>query len=195
MLHAAWILARAGAPGIIGAVLAYGWAVLMLLPAAVRGGLYMDEKRSGIVIIQRSRLLLDVLIQLVAVLPLIPLVGLLFGLGLQLVPHAPLAFPAYVLAWLLVTFIGYALMMPEPGGALLPFGPETPPGDRWEISALAQLPGTRLTAVQLTHQVIETVVPPGAVLVAMTYRRHQLGQYVRAGFTAGKRRRVYRVVG
>lgn len=49
--------------------------------------------------------------------------------------------------------------------SMTPVGPETPPGDRWQVAALAQRPGTRLSALLLTRRLL-TALPRGAVAVA-----------------------------
>lgn len=49
----------------------------------------------------------------------------------------------------LVFMIELLFLLPRGGGSLFPWGPETPDRPRWEIAGLAQLPGTRLTGIQL----------------------------------------------
>ena len=72
---------------------------------------------------------------------------------------------------------------------------ETPDGERWELAGLAQLPGTRLTALPLAMRVVREVPPEGAVVVATANTPEQYRQYQRLGFTGGPKRRVHRVVG
>lgn len=61
------------------------------------------------------------------------------------------------------------------------------------VAALAQLPGTRMTAVMLARRLIEQT-PPGSIIVAAAATDALLARYVRAGFTRGRARRVYRVL-
>ena len=90
--------------------------------------------------------------------------------------------------------VGAVIALVQPGGTTLSAsGPETPKGDRWMVAALAQLPGTRMTAVMLARRLIEQA-PPGSIIVAAAATDALLARYVRAGFTAGRARRVYRVV-
>lgn len=62
--------------------------------------------------------------------------------------------------------IGLLFLLPRSGGSLFPWDPETPAGPRWEIAGLTQLPGTRLTGIQLALRTLDTIPPTGAVIVA-----------------------------
>ena len=76
----------------------------------------------------------------------------------------------------------------------VPAGRETPRGDRYQIAALAQRPGTRLSAIQLALQLRDSL-PTGAMLVAVADNDRLLEGYVRLGFTRGRGRRVHWIAG
>lgn len=194
VLRAGWIMARAFTPHQGWAVLAFPWTLLAVLPATVRGGLFLDATRTGMVVLSPINLTLDLLV-------LLPVIGTVTAgatVGFLLVTTVcPGAVPALlVLAALLVvaSLAGALVLSPGRGGSVVPFGPETPPGPRWEIAGLAQLPGTRLTALQTARRVLATVPPAGAVVVAAANTPAQFRQYQRFGFTGGQQCRVYRVI-
>lgn len=93
------------------------------------------------------------------------------------------AAPLLALAALLVaaSLVGTLFLLPDQGSSAMPFGPETPPGPRREIAGLAQLPGTRLTAVQTARRVLATVPAPGAVVAAAADTPTQFRQYQQLG--------------
>ncbi|KAB1639099.1 hypothetical protein [Pseudoclavibacter terrae] len=186
--RAAWISARASTPNVPLAVLSVPIYAFSILPMTLRGGLYLDESRTGTVLFARRRPILDgLVVVLVTAAAFVLWVAciLLFDTMLMLL------LGMLVYAALLV---GAVIALVQPGGTTLSAsGPETPKGDRWMVAALAQLPGTRMTAVMLARRLIEHA-PPGSVLVAAAATDALLERYVRAGFTAGRARRVYRLV-
>lgn len=193
VLRAGWVMARAFTPTSVTAVLALPWTVLAVLPGALRGGLFLDPTGTGMVLLSRWRLGLDLLV----LLPVMATVTAGATAGFWLIAAtAPGALaPLLVLTALLVAagLTGALFLLPARGGSAVPFGPETPPGPRWEIAGLAQLPGTRLTALQTARRALTTVPPPGAVVVAAATTPAQYEQYQRFGFTGGPQRRVHRV--
>lgn len=192
VLRSAWIMARAFTPHRVVALLALPWTVLAVLPAAVRGGLFLDATRTGLVLLLPINVALDLLL-------LLP-VGVLAAVttfGLLALADALNAFPVLlVLAPLLViaASAGALFLLPKRGASTVPYGPETPAGPRWELAGLAQLPGTQFTAVQTARSALATVPPSGAVVVATANTPTQFEQYQRFGFTGGARRRVHRVI-
>ena len=72
-------------------------------------------------------------------------------------------------------------------------GPETPPGTRYAISALAQRPGTQMSAVLLAKALI-SCLPEDTVVIACARDDRLLMNYVRAGFAEGQDRRIYKVL-
>ena len=100
-----------------------------------------------------------------------------------------------VLAVIFLAMTGLVAIQPQKGGSTVPWGPETPDGERWELAGLAQLPGTRLTALPLAKREVRELPPEGAVVVATANTPEQYRQYQRLGFTGGPKRRVHRVVG
>lgn len=73
-------------------------------------------------------------------------------------------------------------------------GPETPEGQRWEIAGLAQLPGTRLTGIQLALRALDTAPLAGSVVVATANSADLYRQYQAFGFTDGPEHHVHRVI-
>ena len=190
--RAAWIMTRAFTPRWTVALLALPWALLAVLPGTLRGGLYLDATRTGMVLLQPINVALDLLV----VLPLmLPVAGVTFAA--LLIADSLNALPVLlVLVGLLVgaTLAGALFLLPRRGASAVPTGPETPPSPRWELAGLAQLPGTRLTAVQTARRVLATVPPAGAVVVATANTPEQFEQYQRFGFTGGPHRRVHRII-
>lgn len=186
--RAAWISARASTPNVPLAVLSVPIYAFSILPMTLRGGLHLDSTRTGTVLFARRRPILDglvVALVTVAAFVLWVVCTLVFDTTTVLL----LGFSIYA-----VLLLGAVIALVQPGGTTLSAsGPETPKGDRWMVAALAQLPGTRLTAVLLARRLIEHA-PAGSVLVAAAATDALLERYVRAGFTAGRARRVYRLV-
>ncbi|WP_271985696.1 hypothetical protein [Pseudoclavibacter terrae] len=186
--RAAWISARASTPNVPLAVLSVPIYAFSILPMTLRGGLYLDESRTGTVLCARRRPILDGLV-----------VGLVTAAAFVLWVACILLFDTMLVLLLgmlvyAALLVGAVIALVQPGGTTLSAsGPETPKGDRWMVAALAQLPGTRMTAVMLARRLIEHA-PPGSVLVAAAATDALLERYVRAGFTAGRARRVYRLV-
>lgn len=193
VFRAAWIMARAYTPNLPVALLALPWALVAVIPAALRRGLYLDRDRTGMVILYRPALLLDTLILLPLIFPaMLAAIAVTVGFAAQLPLWATVGM---VLSVIVLAMAGLGAIQPESGGSMVPWGPETPDGERWELAGLAQLPGTRLTAVPLAMRVVREVPPEGAVVVATANTPEQYEQYQRLGFTGGPKRRVHRVVG
>ncbi|HEX7349544.1 hypothetical protein [Brachybacterium sp.] len=64
IFRAAWFSTRAVTPSTVQGVLTVSWTLLSIIPGTLRGGLYMDRAGTGMVLLYRSRMLLDVLILL-----------------------------------------------------------------------------------------------------------------------------------
>lgn len=191
--RAAWIMARAFTPHLALAPLALPWTLLSVIPGTLRRGLYLDPSRTGMVMLYRSNPVLDVLV-------LVPVMIGLFAVYFAGVPALlGLIVPA---EWTVLAFggvttlfmIGLLFLLPRGGGSLFPWGPETPTGQRWEVAGLAQLPGTRLTGIQLALRALGTVPPAGAVVVATANSADLYRQYQAFGFTGGPKHRVHRVI-
>lgn len=164
------------------AVLAYPLGLLILIPYAVRRQLFETDDRNGMVVFGPFSMVKDAVILAVVMSPLIvvnvwaPIAwGPLSGLVVLLV----------VTGFLLV---GFLVLGSSSMG--VPVGRETPKGDRYQIAALAQRPGTRLSAMQLALRLRDSL-PVGAVLVAVADNDRLLESYVRLGFSRGRGRRVY----
>lgn len=186
--RAAWISARASTPNTPLAVLSVPIYAFSIVPMTLRGGLYLDASRTGTVLFARRRPILDGVV-----------VGLVTAAAFALWVAGILLFDTMLVLLLgmlayAALLIGAVIALVQPGGTTLSAsGPETPKGERWMVAALAQLPGTRMTAVMLARRLIEQA-PPGSILVAAAATDALHERYVRAGFTAGRARRVYRLV-
>lgn len=191
--RAAWIMARAFTPHLARALLALPWTLLSVVPGTLRRGLYLDPSRTGMVMLYRSNPIVDVLV-------LMPVMIGLFALYFAAVPAllslvVPAGWVALSLAAVTMLFmVGLLFLLPRGGGSLFPWGPETPKGPRWEIAGLAQLPGTRLTGIQLALRALDTVPPQGAVVVATANSADLYRQYQAFGFTGGPKHRVHRAI-
>lgn len=192
ILRAGWIMARAFTPHPVIAVLALPWTMLAALPGAISGGLFLDPTRTGMVLLAPVNVTRDLLLLLPVLLcsPVITIAALLVADSLNALPVLFVVVGVLVVA----TCVGVAFLLPKRGTSWVPFGPETPPGPRWEIAALAQLPGTRFTAVQLAQRALATVPPAGAVVVATANTPALFEQYQRFGFTGGPQRRVHHII-
>ncbi|MDZ5076755.1 hypothetical protein [Nesterenkonia sp. HG001] len=178
----AWLMATAFVKTRLSAVLAFPLAVLMLAPYAIRGQLYETPQGDGMVIFGRYRVVVEFLIVAVMMVPLFAVYVWIFevhGFGWATTYWAVLMFLLLAGA----TALGQ-------GSMTLPTGRETPRGRRWQVAALAQRPGTRLSAVQMALRLRDTL-PPGAVLVASAASDELVRKYEQLGFTEGKNRRVY----
>lgn len=189
IFRAAWIMARAFTPHPAIALLAYPWTLMSVIPGTVRGGLYLDPSRTGMVMLYRSKMLIDVMITVPVVFVYFAVIGLVLAGFSALIPSMVTAMVVFVLA-----AAGLLFLIPRGGGSMFPWGPETPEGPRWEIAGLAQLPGTRLTGIQLALRALETVPPPGAVIVATANSEQLYRQYQRFAFTGGPSHRVHKII-
>lgn len=145
------------------------------------------------VLLYRSRMLVDLLLSVpLMICYLVIALAAVTGLS-GLIPD-PRAFIVLWIALMLLAVAGFAFLLPRSGGSVVPWGPETPPGERWEISGPAQLPGTRLTGIQLALRVIDEVPPAGAVIVAIANSTQLFHQYQQFGFTAGPKHRVHKII-
>jgi len=182
----AWLMARAYAPHRVLALLAYPVALAVTLSYQLRRGVYESDDRNGMIIVARWRPGIDSVLILTGYAGLGLLVGLLSFLH-------PLLGPT---VFLLASGLGIAghLVLAQGQQSATPIAKDTPTsGTRWQVAALAQRPGTHLSALLLTRNVITHVVPPGDVLVAAAGTERLEQAYIRAGFTPVGRRRLYRI--
>ena len=186
----AWLMAHAYARSRPRAVLAYPIALATTLTYALRGGVYESDDQNGMVIVARWRFGLDMLtLTSVMVLGLLALAPVAVLASLV---HPLLGPATYVLAG--ATTVAGALVLAQGQETATPIARNTPTtGDRWQIAALAQRPGTRLSAMLLTRRVIGSVVPPGDVLVVSAVTADLEQAYIRAGFTPLGRKRLYKI--
>lgn len=186
----AWLMAHAHARNRPLAVLAYPIALATTLTYAFRAGVYESEDRNGMVIVARWRLGKDLLILLSVIAA--GVLGLVVLAAVLILVH-PLLGPATV-ALLATGSAAGALVLARGQKTATPISKDTPTtGDRWQIAALAQRPGTRYSAMLLTRHVIDQVVPAGDVLVASAGDNTLEQAYIRAGFTPLGRKRLYKI--
>ncbi|HEX7349646.1 hypothetical protein [Brachybacterium sp.] len=102
--------------------------------------------------------------------------------------------PLSLAAVTILIMVGLLFLLPRGGGSMVPRGPETPDGPRWEIAGLAQFSGTRLTGIQLALRALDTVPPAGAVVVATANSANLYRQYQAFGFTGGQKHRVHKII-
>ncbi|GAA1975478.1 hypothetical protein GCM10009718_09450 [Isoptericola halotolerans] len=163
-----------------------------LAPSALTRSVYSSPDGDGMVVLARWRPALEIAL---AVLVLVPFAALFGFLGSLVFPDGgvlAVVLSAYApVVWVLVG--GAVISVSGSAVGVSPVGDETPRGRRWQLAALAQRPGTRLSAVLLARRLVEDL-PAGDVVVAAAGDDALLDAYVRAGFTPGEGRRVYRTV-
>ena len=165
-----------------------GWPVyaLVLLPSVLLGGAYWRD-RNGLVLLYRWRPLADTIVTVIAMVAAIgcAVAAMIWWAGL-------VALVAVGVVWFYASVIVVVICKGVDSAATI-VGPGTPKGQRWVIAALAQRPGTRMTAVLLAKDLVAKL-PSGAVLLAAAADEGLLARYVRLGFTAGHKRRVHRII-
>lgn len=186
-------MSRAFTAHTVVAALAFPLLFVAVLCYMLRRAAYLDDSRSGVVIIARYNPVLDMLLAVAVVLP----ASLLFG---ALAGFAEAAEGAALLAWLVrgVTywFLAAAVVVAvsSPGSFASTVGPETPRHNVHTVMGLSQQPGTRLTALMLARRVV-AALPAGTVVAVAAATDDLARAYERLGFTRGRKRRLYLVVG
>lgn len=179
----AWLMSRAFSSNSVMAVLAFPLALLTLVPYATRRQLYETQDRNGMVVFGRLSTVTDVAILIVLILP----VCILLGFVISAVDPVPaLVIGLVVLILFIFGLIG--LSDGVPNTKLV--DRTTPKGPRIQVAALAQRPGTRLSALQLALQLRDSA-PSGSVLVAVAANDRLLHGYQRLEFSRGTARRVH----
>ncbi|MCS5724154.1 hypothetical protein N1028_06010 [Herbiconiux sp. CPCC 203407] len=177
------------------AVLATPAAVVSLAPYALRGVLWEAADGDGMVLFGRHRAALDAALAVGLV-----LTGSVIGIGV-LVLIASAAGPVGLLVALAILLVlfglvgigGLLLLSASPSALTTTVGRETPGGHRWSAVALAQRPGTRLSALLLARSLVARV-PAGDVVVAVAGTPELAAGYERLGFARGRGARVHLVV-
>ncbi|WP_406245419.1 hypothetical protein ACI7YT_10170 [Microbacterium sp. M] len=97
-----------------------------------------------------------------------------------------------VFAWMMIaTFL--MLAQGSASKSLSAVGEETPPGDRWVVESLAaRTAADGAAAFRLAVRTLRSM-PPGRVLVAVARTPELQAGYVKLGFTAGEKLRVYKL--
>lgn len=183
----AWLLSKAFTRNRLLAILAAPAALLTLLPYALRKTVYESRDRNGMVIFGRYRPVADVLLAIPFALLIIVVMFTAVGLV-----GASFGFIGLFVALIGVGgFVIGALSMSSASSLTAAVGPETPAGPRWTVMALAQRPGTCLSALLLTRGLIRSL-PKGSTVVAVTGSDELAAGYARLGFVRGKGPRIYR---
>lgn len=178
----AWLMCCAFAPNRFLAVLSYPLALLILVPYAARRHIYEASDRNGMVVFGSFSMVKDTLIIAAVMVALFVLFSWASGFW------GPVGSLVFLMALTSILLAGLFAFGSSSMG--VPVGRETPRGYRYQVAALAQRPGTRLSALQLALQLRDSL-PPGAVLVAVADNDRLLEGYTRLGFIPGGGRRVF----
>ncbi|NYD67444.1 hypothetical protein [Agromyces atrinae] len=188
---AAWVMSRAFAKNRTLAVLAWPTALLTLLPYALRRTVHLSDDRTGMVIVARWRLVLDFALTFAIMIPLYAVIIVLAIAASSITVFGFLGVFAVVSVFFA---IGIVTLTGRTSAFTFPVGSETPrTGPLWQVAGLAQLPGTRLSALMIARRVIRSL-PPGSVVATVAASEELLDAYVRWGFTRGQSRRAFLVV-
>ncbi len=194
---ATWITARAFSRNRLVAVLGLAGAAAAVLIGALRGAAYIDADRTGFVVVQpRSHvrtagtlvvLLLAGLVVLVAVeTALVVGPGLLPALLVLLVVLPAIALSAGVFAVSLAAGLESSGTPKRPTGSLRALLALAPTARIWEVTSVAQLPGTRTrAALAMTREVVAARLRPDDVLVVQAGTPRLRAGYLRLGFAPG----------
>lgn len=178
----AWLMARAFSTNRFLAIVAYPLSLLILVPYAFRRQLYETRDRTAMVVFGPYSPLKDSLIIVAVLAPLLLI-------WVSVVGYLPRPVPEAVLISSAAVFASGVIIIGN-GSMGLPVGLETPKGSRYQVAALAQRPGTRLSGIQMTLR-LRDALPTGSVLVGVATSDQRLRQYQGLGFTKGNARRVY----
>lgn len=171
------------------ALLAAPLALLVVVVYMARRGAYMSSDRNAMVFFARHRPVVDTLLSTGLMLVVIVV---LTGVAVLVEPVTAIGSTVLLLAPFVWILLGAAVFAASSGGALTsPVGPETPQGQRWAVSGLAQLPGTRMSGLVMARGLVDGA-PAGAVVVAVAATDGHLRTYRALGFCEGRQRRVYR---
>lgn len=179
-----WLMSRAFTPNRAVAVMASPVAVISLMPYTLRHVVYESPDRDGMVILARHRPWLDVLLAL----PFAVVAGagmLVFLVVALLVPWSFL-----LIMGVFAALVWGSVAMMSGASFSRAVGAETPAGTRWGMMSLAQRPGTTMSALVLTRQLLRTL-PAGAVVVAVDGSDALADGYARMGFVRGSGPRVH----
>ena len=187
----AWLMGLAFSHNRAAAIVAFPVALMTIVACMLRRGVYATRDRNGMVILVRWSPLADIIAACVIITLTYVAIGVVAAVAfLAWVPLGLIIVGTSVL-WILAGAVIFA----SGAQTLSPVCEATPEGlGRWHVSALAQRPGTRLSALLLLRQLVGAV-PPGHVLVASAGSDDLLNSYVRLGFTSGSKRRVFKILG
>lgn len=185
----AWVAAAAFTkPSHTRAVLAFPLMLWTFTLAALQGGVCLSPDRNGTVLIYRHRLWLNVLITVLLV--TVPAMTLAV---LAVATNSPALLNLITVGlWVFLAGVVVGVLAVGPNRAVFTFsaGSGTPRGRRWLITAVAQRPGTTMSATQTALRRIREL-PSGDVLVVIAGNQALAARYQRLGFqpdTAGSLR-------
>lgn len=194
--RAAWVIARAFSDNRALAFMtfaAHAWAL------AVAGAKHvvLSSNGTGTAVVVPYRPGRSV-VRMVTILLLLLVPASLASVVVIVVPtltSAYLALLVSVLTVLLLLWIllGTAVVVGRSGVPAAPVGPETPPGPRVVVSALAQLPGTRSDLMSSLRSLLRNL-PSGTVVVATAGSPELAQRYERLGLTRGHQQRLHMVM-
>ncbi|MBV7411459.1 hypothetical protein KRX56_01715 [Dermabacteraceae bacterium TAE3-ERU27] len=172
-------MARAFTPSHAVAVLAYPLIACALIPIFLRKGLFIDGTRAGIVTVCRRRHVLDIAIAM----PVVVVVFFSGWLILRLLLTDSGAFCVLLAAYVLMCLAATTTVSSRQKVSKTKV-PELHGKECWEIANLAQMPGTKETALLLAREVISTI-PPDAVIVTTPLSERLRKAYENFGFKPG----------
>lgn len=188
--RASWVLARGLAPGHATAVLAVPLALLLVVVYLARRSAYLNHNRDVVAFCARHRPVLETVLSTALMLVVIVVLA---WLAVLVEPVTPIGSRLLVVAPFLWIAVGGIVLMFSGGAFTSPVGRETPAGQRWVISGLAQLPGTSASRTETVRELVDEA-PAGSVVVAVAATDAHLRTYLDLGFTEGTSRRVHLVV-
>lgn len=196
------VIASAFAKNRLQEIAAFPWVLLTVLPFMLRGAVYQNEDRNGVVFFGLHRPGLDLGISLIVTLLFLPLVAVVpvvfLSVGVTvLVTGECSAIQLIALVISGVLFCGCiygagAFFRGTPADGIT--GGETPSGERYAIMGLSQRKGTTMSALLLTRALIRSL-PKGKVLVFRAGSESAAVGYERLGLTRGRGLRVFLVTG
>lgn len=189
-----WIMSRAFTPNVACAILVLPLIVPVCAVQILRRAAYLDQTRTGMVCVARYRPIREALLSVVVVFAVLGPFGSVAAYAATALDVEAIVTVPFTLfmTWIVAGTVVLMLCMAD--NVATPVGPETPRHDLHTLAGLAQLPGTRLTALHLARRVV-TALPDGTVVATVAANDALHRAYVRLGFRPGHKRRAYLIVG
>lgn len=206
--RAAWVMARAfsstsrigrrlhgGVLPIAYAAAVFPFSAMVVLSSIAAGQGYMDAARVGFVVIAPGRSTFRESGRWVMLCTTFAfsITAYLAMQAVSAIPHlrALLVIGALVSLLLSTEAIWPARLSRHERARLRRTAVKVPAGPRWNLTLLAKIPGTSVTASRLAHHVLHTVPPAGAVVVITARTPDLHKQYARYGFTPTTRSKMF----